>query len=82
MARSSEKDITGFFEKAACGKAFSSFLQIRTVSPAGVVMPFLFLGANRKRYQVIQISIDSTCFLRLCSVLHINLIYRFSVQGA
>lgn len=25
MARSTEKDITGFFEKAACGKAFSGF---------------------------------------------------------
>ena len=25
MARSTEKDITGFFEKAACGKAFSAF---------------------------------------------------------
>ena len=25
MARSTEKDITGLFEKAACGKAFSTF---------------------------------------------------------
>jgi hypothetical protein len=25
LARSTEKDITGFFEKAACGKAFSAF---------------------------------------------------------
>ena len=25
VARSTEKDITGFFEKAACGKAFSGF---------------------------------------------------------
>lgn len=25
LARSTEKDITGFFEKAACGKAFSGF---------------------------------------------------------
>lgn len=25
VARSTEKDITGFFEKAACGKAFSAF---------------------------------------------------------
>lgn len=25
LARSTEKDITGFFKKAACGKAFSAF---------------------------------------------------------
>lgn len=25
LARSTEKDITGFFEKSACGKAFSDF---------------------------------------------------------
>lgn len=25
LARCTEKDITGFFEKAACGKAFSDF---------------------------------------------------------
>jgi len=32
MARSTEKDITGFFEKSACDKAFSDFFYIFSCS--------------------------------------------------
>ena len=32
LARSTEKDITGFFEKSACDKAFSDFFYIFSCS--------------------------------------------------
>ena len=32
LARSTEKDITGFLEKSACGKAFSDFFYIFSCS--------------------------------------------------
>ena len=65
LARSTEKDITGFFEKSACDKAFSGFF----INPYCLACmgcdAISFLIANQKRYHVIYASIDGTCFLRL-----------------
>lgn len=49
VARSTEKDITDFFEKSACGKAFSDFfINPYCPTPAGVVIPFLFWCEPKK----------------------------------
>lgn len=64
LARSTEKDITGFFEKAACGKAFSDFF----VNPHCPICmgwdTFSFLVRTEKdiskfkRYLIILVSCD------------------------
>ena len=60
MARSTEKDITGFFEKSACDKAFSDFFYIfflLHVMVCDLSCPFFI--ENRKRYHPNQVNFIS-----------------------
>ena len=64
VARSTKKDITGFFEKAACGKAFSGFFIISAVFQLKGCDTFSFLVRTEKDIHVFMnsrvIGISST----------------------
>lgn len=55
VARSTEKDITGFFEKSAYGKAFSYFFINRRCLANRFVISFVFLMRTEKDIEALTV---------------------------